>query len=99
MKQRNRYLQFCRSETNCQGRIHCLLEAAGLTFELIIICNAQNSVFYNGYLVTKRPILATACLVCFIGHNMPCLFYWPQHALFLLLIAKWPRFAKWPCWT
>jgi len=31
--QESEYLQFCRSETNCQYRIHCLLEAVSyLTF-------------------------------------------------------------------
>jgi len=43
--------------------------------------NAQNSVFYTDYLATKWP-------VSFIGHKVPCFFYWPQSALFLLLATK-----------
>ena len=97
----------CRSETDCQSRIHCLLEAVYFTFnftrpspvttyllqvksESIIICNAQNSVFYADHWVTKCPIsFIGRNAPSFVGHNVPS-FVGHKLSLFLLLSTKHP---------
>ena len=51
---------------------------------IIIISNAQNSVFYTDYLATKCPISFIGHKVpYFVGHKVPYFFYWPQSAPFI----------------
>ena len=102
--QESEYLQLCRSKTDCQSRIHFLLEAVCLTFNSTrpspvtayplqikfesIIIIISNA--QNSAFYTDY--LATKCLVSFIGHKVTC-----------LLGHKVPYFFYWPqsalfCW-
>ena len=82
------YLQFCRSETDCQFRIHCLLEAfCYLTFSSTRPPPAPG-----------RPLqIKFELLLSLLGQHprylckqFPCLIHWPQSGLFVLLATKWP---------
>jgi len=88
----------CRSKTDCQSRIHCLLEAICLTVNSTrpspvtvypLQVKFESIIISNAQnSVFYTDYLATKCLISFIGHKVPYFFYWPQSALFLLLATK-----------
>jgi len=99
-KKSNQYLQLCRSATNCQSRIHCLLEAVCLTFNStrpppVTVYPLQ--VKFESIIITNAQnsdfythYLVRNRPVCFIGQELACFFYWPGTGLFLLLARNRP---------
>ena len=97
--QESNYLQFCRSETDCNFRIHCLLEAVCyLTFSstrpppvTVYPLQVKFELLLQLFLLGQHAqYLCKQFPCCFIGHKVACLFYWPQSGLFVLLATKWP---------
>ena len=96
---------FCRPTTDCQSRIHCLLEAVYLTVNStrpspVTVYPLQvkfESIIISNAIISNAQnsafytdCLATKWPISFIGHKVACFFYWPQSGLFLLLATKWP---------
>jgi len=92
-KNSNQYLQFCRSETDCQSRIHCLLEAVCLTFNSTrpppaIVRPLQ--VKFESIIISNAQnsafytdCLSRNCLVFVIEQELPGFCYWAETALLL----------------
>ena len=93
--QESEYLQLCRSKTDCQNRIHCLLEAVCLTVNStrpspVTVYPLQ--VKFESMNNFQRPKLSL--LYWLLGHKVPHFFYWPQSAP--LIGHKVPHFFYWP---
>jgi len=85
--QGSNYLQFCRSETDCQFRIHCLLE----TVCYLTLSSTRPPPAPGRPLQVKFELpLSWDPKFSGIYAEISFLFHWPQSGLFVLLATKWP---------
>ena len=85
---KNQYLRFCRSKTDCQSRIYCLLEAVCLTFNSTrpppvtvypLQVKFESIIIFNAQnSAFYTDFLVRNWPVSFIGQELTCFFYWPQ---------------------